>query len=113
MRTMALRRITLAALVTGGLLTGLQGPAHAASEFYVVSSATVVQEFGYAWYRDLPAKIHQEGLTYFMNWTNVAMCTADWDRGNLYRLQTFAPHTEGQGDYTDTDAIVDCRYFLQ
>ncbi|MCO1580967.1 hypothetical protein M8C13_34945 [Crossiella sp. SN42] len=105
-------RVAAVALAAGAALAGLPAVAVADTGSYTVSSQNVSNTFWYRWYLDLPAEVHQEGLRYFFNATDVAMCTADWDRGTLYRIQAYAPGSGKQPASSRTDAIVDCRYFL-
>jgi hypothetical protein len=88
---------------------GAPSPALADSGTYTTNQYT----FSYTWYRDLPADTHSQGLSYFANRTDVSMCTAYWDRGNLYRTKAYAPGaSEVFSSKPRVDAIVDCRYFL-
>ncbi|MEW9554943.1 hypothetical protein [Nonomuraea sp. NPDC050783] len=101
--------ITLSAAAIAGVTVGAQGAAFADSGTYTTNQ----YRHAYAWYRDLPADTHQQGLAYFSNATDVAMCTAYWDRGNLYRTKAYAPGaSEVFSAKPHVDAIVDCRYFL-
>ncbi|MBP2472131.1 hypothetical protein JOF53_001003 [Crossiella equi] len=105
-------RLAAVALAAGAALAGLPGVAAADTGNYTVSSQNVNHTYWYRWYLDLPAEVHQEGLRYFSNDTDVQMCTAEWDRGTLYRIQGYAPRSGKQPASSETDAIVDCRYFL-
>ncbi|MBP2472129.1 hypothetical protein JOF53_001001 [Crossiella equi] len=105
-------RAAAVAVAVGAALSALPGVAAADSGNYIVASQSAAYTFAYQWYRDLPSDVHQQGLQKFTNATDVQMCTAQWDRGNLYRIQAYAPGTRYAPASSETDAIVDCRYFL-
>ncbi|NUP19430.1 MAG: hypothetical protein HOZ81_25760 [Streptomyces sp.] len=99
----------LSVAAIAGTTVGVQSAALADSGTYVTNQ----YRFVYTWYRDLPADVHIQGLAYFSNATDVSMCTAYWNRGNLYRHKAFPPGTsEVFSEKPRVDAIVDCRYFL-
>ncbi|GAB2747097.1 hypothetical protein [Amycolatopsis magusensis] len=100
------------AAAVGVALSVLPAVAAADSGNYIVASQNAAYTFSYQWYRDLPADVHQQGLQKFTNATDVQLCTAQWDRGSLYRIQAYPPGTRYAPADSATDAIVDCRYFL-
>jgi len=110
------RRFLAVAAVAAGLMVGVQSPAQADSGNYCYQNVDIgqVQCELYTWYKDIRADIHRAGVQYIWNGTDRDMCAAYWDRGNLYRLALFRPGTDRRDDaLKETDAIVDCRYFLQ
>jgi hypothetical protein len=105
-------KAAVVAVAAGAALACLPGTASADTGRYIVSSRSASYTFDYQWYRDLPADVHEQGLTQFTNATDVEMCTAEWEHGNLYRIKAYPPGARYQPASSDTDAIVNCAYFL-
>ncbi len=110
------RGVLASAAVAAGLLAGLQSPAHADTGNYCYrnNGAGLAQCNSYTWYHDIRADIHRAGVQVIWNGTDRDMCAGNWDRGTLYSIAKLPPGTEESGGHLkETDAIVDCRYFLQ